>query len=254
MPGRPWSRDETLVAFNVYCRTPFGRLHARNPEIIRVAGLLGRTSGALAMKCCNLAALDPSLQQRGIRGLAKVSHVDKLVWDEFERRPETVGFDSEVAVATLSHKQPRMVHSVDWEDIHGVDRNAVTRIRVNQHLFRSMVIAGYREACAVCGLPLVRLLVASHIVGWAIDPANRMNPRNGICLCALHDRAFDSGLLNVGDDYTISLARSLHRMPETEAVQSYFLTYEGRTIQLPDRWRPDPLLLKRHIELVGAAG
>ena len=32
MAGKLWTRDETLVAFNLYCRTPFGRLHAGDPE------------------------------------------------------------------------------------------------------------------------------------------------------------------------------------------------------------------------------
>ena len=48
MPRRDWTREETLVALNVYCRTPFGRLHGRNPEIIRIAAALGRTPDALA--------------------------------------------------------------------------------------------------------------------------------------------------------------------------------------------------------------
>jgi len=73
MAGQAWTRAETLVAFNVYCRTPFGRLHARNPEIVEVAKALGRTPDSLAMKCCNLAAFDSALQERGIKGLSKAS-------------------------------------------------------------------------------------------------------------------------------------------------------------------------------------
>ena len=38
---RNWSRDELLAAFNLYCRTPFGRLHRGNPDIIALAGRLG---------------------------------------------------------------------------------------------------------------------------------------------------------------------------------------------------------------------
>ena len=57
---RGWTRDELLVAFNLYCKTPFGRLHQRNPEIIRLASALGRTPSALAMKLVNFASLDPA--------------------------------------------------------------------------------------------------------------------------------------------------------------------------------------------------
>lgn len=44
-----WTRDQLLIAFRFYCRTPFGRLHYRNPEIIRLAEVIGRTPSALAM-------------------------------------------------------------------------------------------------------------------------------------------------------------------------------------------------------------
>ena len=44
---KAWSRDELLVAFNLYCRIPFGRLHMGNGDVIKLAGvctdLHGRT-------------------------------------------------------------------------------------------------------------------------------------------------------------------------------------------------------------------
>jgi putative restriction endonuclease len=79
MTRRDWTREEVLVAFNLYCRTPFGRLHARNPEIVRIANQLGRTPSALAMKCCNLASFDPVLRERGIKGLSKTSALDSEI-------------------------------------------------------------------------------------------------------------------------------------------------------------------------------
>ena len=47
---RVWTRQELLVAFALYCRLPFGRLHSRNPEIVQFAEAIGRTPSALAMK------------------------------------------------------------------------------------------------------------------------------------------------------------------------------------------------------------
>jgi len=62
MPTRTgWTRLQLLVAFNLYCQMPFGKLHSRNPEIIKYAGLIGRTSSALAMKLSNIASLDPAI-------------------------------------------------------------------------------------------------------------------------------------------------------------------------------------------------
>ena len=44
---------------------PFGKMHSRNPEIIRYAKLIGRTPSALAMKLTNLASLDPEIRSTG---------------------------------------------------------------------------------------------------------------------------------------------------------------------------------------------
>src|ERR1039457_290173 len=80
----PWSRDETIVACGLYFTLPFGRMHARNPRIIEVAGLLGRTSSSLAMKLTNLASLDPAHRARGVKGLMGRSRLDEEIWREFQ--------------------------------------------------------------------------------------------------------------------------------------------------------------------------
>ena len=48
-----WTRDQLKLAFHLYCQLPFGRLHARNPEVVALARLLARTPSALAMKLVN---------------------------------------------------------------------------------------------------------------------------------------------------------------------------------------------------------
>ena len=250
MNNRTWTRDETLAALNLYCRTSFGRLHARNPEIVEVAGKLGRTPNAVAMKCCNLASLDPALRARGIKGLSKLSKLDREVWEEFHRDPESVGFDSEAAAARIMGREMQAEESVAWEDVRGLDRESVTKVRVNQHLFRSIILSSYTSKCAVCRLPISSLLVASHIVPWSIDANVRMNPCNGICLCSLHDRAFDRGVLNIGADYQIRIHECVMHFQDTPSVETSLLAYSGKAIALPDRWHPDKSLLKRHGELM----
>jgi predicted restriction endonuclease len=246
MASRPWTREETLAALNLYCRVPFGRLHARNRDIVSLAAAIGRTPGSVAMKCCNLASFDPAQRARGIRGLSKASHLDEAIWAEFHKDTETVGYESELAFAGLTHQEPRVSESVEWEDVRGLDRQVVTKVRVNQHLFRSMILAGYRNECAVCGMPIPSLLVASHIVRWSVERTERMNPRNGICLCALHDRAFDTGVLLIKPDYCIALALPRRAWTTNMAVHRFLVTFDGKTISLPDRWHPEPALLECH--------
>ena len=40
-PRRNWTRAETLLAFRLYCGTPFGRLHQSNPDIVAPADVEG---------------------------------------------------------------------------------------------------------------------------------------------------------------------------------------------------------------------
>ena len=250
MPRHNWTREETLAAFNLYCRTPFGRLHARNPDIVALAKALGRTPDAVAMKCCNLASLDPSQQARGVSGLKSVSRLDEEIWNEFNLDAESIGYQSEVAFAGLTQTKPRATEAVEWEDVQGLDKQLVTKVRVNQHLFRSIILTGYRFECAVCRLPIPPLLVAAHIVPWSADKSQRMNPRNGICLCSLHDRAFDAGILIIEVDLQISIDhRIAQQHPKSPAVKRFLLDFSGQTISLPDRWLPDPNLLRRHLQL-----
>ncbi|MCI0361757.1 MAG: HNH endonuclease [Planctomycetaceae bacterium] len=249
MPRQSWSRDETLVAFNIYCRTPFGRLHGKNPEIIEVAARLGRTASALAMKCCNLAAFDDVLKERGIKGLSKASKTDAEVWHDFQQHPEEVAFDSEQAFAQLMGQPIRAEDEVRWEDVQGLDRQAVTKVRVNQQFFRSLILSGYRNRCAVCELPLPQLLVASHIIPWSIDKTLRMNPQNGICLCALHDRAFDKGVLRIAPDYLISISAIVLKAEPVRSIADSLIRFDGKSLALPDRWHPNPVLLKRCVSL-----
>ncbi len=251
MPRNVWSREETLIAFNVYCRTPFGQLRSQNPEIIEVAAALGRTASALSMKCCNLAAFDEALRARGIKGLPNASRMDAEIWHDFERSPEEVAFESEQAFSSLMNQEVRAEAEVRWEDVQGLDRQAVTKVRVNQQFFRSLVLAGYGNRCAVCELPFPQLLIASHIIPWSIDKSLRMNPRNGICLCALHDRAFDKGLLRIAPDYAISLHPSVTAASEVTSVNHVLSRFAGARLALPDRWHPDPLLLERYELLIG---
>jgi putative restriction endonuclease len=61
-PNVRWTREHLLIALNLYCKLPFGKLHRGNPIIVEVAAKMGRTANSLAMKLCNFASLDPVQQ------------------------------------------------------------------------------------------------------------------------------------------------------------------------------------------------
>jgi hypothetical protein len=246
---RLWSREETLAAFALYCRTPFGRLHARNPEIVELAGRLHRTPSALAMKCVNLASLDETHRRRGVCGLSNISRVEREIWEAFTAAPEAVAYEAALALARAEGVSPPMAEELTPPDVRGIDREARTRVRVNQCFFREMILASYQESCTVCELPIARLLVASHIVPWAADASIRMNPRNGLCLCGTHDLSFERGFLLIDPHYCMHMSAKVEPHRTNPAVQQWLLRYEGRTIRMPDRWAPDPELLQRRLAM-----
>ena len=75
------------------------------------------------------------------------------------------------------------------------------------------MLASYNATCCVSGLRHEKLGIASHIVPWSHDTHNRLNPQNGLCLSALHDRAYDQGLMAVlPDDFTNQKLRKARRV------------------------------------------
>jgi len=95
------------------------------------------------------------------------------------------------------------------------------------------------------GLSDSRLLIASHIVPWSRDRHNRLNPRNGLCLSALHDKAFDRGLITLDDDFRVVLSTELAKRDEP-FVRKFFMPLAGEAISMPERFTPDTAFLARH--------
>ena len=108
----------------------------------------------------------------------------------------------------------------------------LTTQRIQQHFFRRAVLSSYRGRCCMSGLSESRLLIASPIVSWSKDKESRLNPSNGLCLSALHDRAFDKGLLSLIDDWRIVLSDTL-RERDGPVVKATFLPIDGLPIKCP---------------------
>lgn len=249
--NRNWTREEHILAFNLYCQIPFGSIHMGNPRVIELARLIGRTRGSISLKLSNFARLDPALQARGIRGLPHGAKGEEEVWHEFIDHPESLAFESEQLLAQRLGKPVEEVAEVDERDLptEGIEREAMVRIRVNQSFFRRRIVSAYESRCCVTGLAVRELLVASHIVPWAEDVSNRLNPRNGLCLNALHDRAFDRGLMWIEDGFIIRFSKRLGAGARSlDDTLARLTSFEGGTLRLPMRFSPDPVLLGRHAE------
>lgn len=238
-----WTREELILTFNLYCKTPFGKLHSRNPEVIELAALIGRSPNAVAFKLVNFASLDPSLKKRGIKGASNHSKLDKEVWDAFNDNWEELAFESEQLRAQLYGKGQGTNDFVQEPRItEGKEELRLVKARVNQQFFRSMIMAAYNQTYCITGIGIPSLLIAGHIRPWAEAPELRLNPHNGLALNALHDKAFELGLITITPDYKVRVSPQL----PTEEASTFFSRYEGQPIRLPQRFLPDPELLKYH--------
>lgn len=135
-------------------------------------------------------------------------------------------------------------------DKTGEDKVVEARVRLGQSYFRKMVLHNYDNQCCVTGLNVPQILRASHIVGWAEDKANRMNPENGLCLSATYDAAFDKHLISFDDDYRMIVSKEIKDYYTADVTKQYFEKYEGIQIALPSQYLPSKKLLERHRELM----
>ena len=199
--GIKWSREETILAFDLYCRTPFGKISQGNPEIIKLAQLLGRTPGSVGLKMHNLAHHDPELQKRNVTAMAHGSKLDGEIFSEFSRDWTSLSYQAQLIRAKMQNKDISEV--IDLGDIDlipaGKYRDHMMKTRVGQYFFRMAVLNSYENRCCVTGLKRTELLVASHIKPWKVsdEQTERTNPTNGLCLNSLHDKAFDRGLITL---------------------------------------------------------
>jgi len=249
-----WTSEQLKLAFHFYCQTPFGKLHGRNPRIIELAGLIGRTPDALAMKLVNFASLDPSITETGRKGLSGASARDREVWNEFHADWERLAIECEQLREALQreHGQPPQTPQArddDFvlDDYSGETRQAIVQQRIKQDFFRRAVLASYRGRCCISGVSDSRFLIASHIVPWRQDKANRLNPSNGLCLSSIHDKAFDKHLFSLTDDHHIVLSAQL-KASKDAFLREVFWPLEDRIIELPERFRPEPVLMRSHRE------
>lgn len=251
---RDWTRDEVLAALHLYTQLSFGQLHKGNADIKALAAQMDRTPSSVAMKLTNLASLDPQITANGRKGLSGASELDRAVWGELE-----CDWDTTALVAQESYLRllgdPSTAEDIDapetWIHTEGRTRTTMVRVRANQHLFRRAVLNSYKRTCCISGLSDERLLIASHIVPWREDHHNRLNPRNGLCLSALHDRAFDQGLIAVSPNHRVLISPALKSGISDTFLKSCLLAYEGATIAMPERFQPDPAFLRQHCDRFG---
>ena len=227
-----WTRDQLLLALNLYHQTPFGKQHSTHPPIVELAEKIGRTPSAVAMKLSNFTYLDPT---EGGKGLSGASKADQEIWTEFEGRFEPLADASEPLIA------PNLTTPTG-----PTESKALVKQRRHQSFFRKAVLGSYGSRCAITGLAIPSLLRASHIVPWSKSEEHRLNPSNGLCLSGTYDLAFDQFLISFDEDLRLVLGPSLKSAKPDEELNRAFLQKEGNALTLPEKNLPDTHCLQWH--------
>lgn len=257
MERRNWTEDEIIIALALYYQIPFGKIHKANPTIIKVAERLHRSPSALGMKMGNLARFDSTLRARNISGLPNGGRLDQEVWDKYYDKYDMLADRYNVFMGgELSAEPDESYEGVITEPtIHEAGARVQTvQVRVGQNYFRKAVLSAYENCCCMTGISVPEFLIASHIKPWKAsdDKKEKANPRNGLCLNALHDKAFDLGFITVDkDSLRIVVAEELKNFAKLdETTKSWIIACEGEQIILPHRSSPDKLFLEYHNDVV----
>jgi putative restriction endonuclease len=256
MARSAWNRNELILALYLYHKIPFSKIHYKNPAIIELAQILKRTPSAVTLKMVNFARLDPLLRNRNISGMTHGSKADELLWYEFAGNIEKLFNESQNILKSFTFSKPGGINNIkssfnielESGSFYGEERNVTSKARIKQAFFRDIILAAYDNKCCITGLSIVELLVASHIVPWAVDKKNRMNPCNGLCLNALHDKAFDKGFITLTPNFEVKVSEKLKKCHSES--NDFLIHFDRMKISLPQRFLPAVEFIEYHNKFI----
>lgn len=146
-------------------------MHAGNMDVIKTARLIGRTPDAVVFRLANYASYDPQLRQKGISGMSHGGKKCEKYWNEYAKDPEKLLYESERILAqyegtSVEKKFEKELKDIP-SDIVGDTKIRQIKTRINQNVFRQIILANYDYKCALSGIDIPELLVASHIIPWS---------------------------------------------------------------------------------------
>lgn len=244
-----WNREQLVVALNLYWKIPYNKISGTSNIFIKqIATIINRSPAALAYKLMNFTSLDAEKQKNGNKGKSAASSSDKEIWNEYFGKWEKLAFDSSVILSVFQNKpiETLLDFETELKFAEGKEKERIVKTRVNQSDFRQRILASYNERCCITGISITSLLVASHIIPWSKNVQERLNPKNGVCLNSIHDKAFDNGLITITTDFKIKLSDTILLKKKDQNIQKYFLEYENKSIILPDRFLPSQEFLEFH--------
>ncbi len=147
---------------------------------------------------------------------------------DIDQRDEESELDDEAVRAMYDRRFKKKKYDVP-------DKFGRRTVRIGRSLWRAAVLSNFGQKCCICHIDVRELLDAAHIKSWSKAPKSRLDPRNGLCLCALHHRAFDKrfirirkGIIHVSDQF---------RKPPNVVQRELLAKYHRRKAVRPRVWR-----------------
>ena len=250
---RRWTREEFILVFNLYLQLPFGRLTRTTKSVQELAEIIDRTPSSVAFVLTAFAGVDPFHIKRGIKGTKGSQKQCEPIFNEFIADRDKLYFESERILAEKQHipievKFKEALKDLDLTDKKGETRLREVKTRVNQNLFRRIVLNNYSNTCAISGINQSELLIASHIIPWSENEQERLNPQNGLCLSSLYDSAFDKFLIGIDDNFKVVISPFMKKNIKEPFYEPFFGRFDNQKIREHNKYEPNKDFLKWHLD------
>jgi 5-methylcytosine-specific restriction protein A len=161
----PWTRDELILALDLYIRSGRRVLSEDHPDVIALSDLLNqlpihkereakfRNPNGVAMKLANFRALDPAAE--GKHGLSRGNSLEPKIWNKFADNQKLLRETAEAIAQNAKANQdndPDEEIDLDEEFAEGrtLTRAHRTRERSGKAVAQRKKMAGDRPRCEVC--------------------------------------------------------------------------------------------------------
>lgn len=237
-----WSREQTVMAFALYCVTPLKQIKPSNPLIIQVANIAGLSPDSLAAAMRNFQSLDPNVRS----GASHYSKQMESVFNEYRNDWGRLSLEAEQLTGLDLFDCDAMQGAKPLSDL--TSHNQVTRER---YFFKKAVLSAYENTCYISGCSVPKFLVASHIKPFnkCRDSNDRITPENGFCLNTFYDRAFDQGLITITPDRTLYVSPIMFKYQD-EFTQKWILSLDHTELAKIKRFAPRRDFIEYHNDII----
>jgi putative restriction endonuclease len=174
--------------------------------------------------------------------LLESAHIEKLIWTY---RNHKCGADNLAKELNKELAYPKaLLEGIGFQE--GKETVRQIKTRVNQQAFRQIVLDVYGNTCCITGLDIPEVNRASHIIPWSVCKETRMDPRNGLCLSATYDAAFDRYLISLDEDFRVIISQEIRDYFTSSAVRAHFIKRQGQRINLPKSFQPLQSYIENH--------